>query len=389
MSTSSYGSVISGLLIALLIVLAWAVNYGAGGTVSVAPHLFYVPVVLAAVRYGRPGAVIAGVAAGIMCGPVLPLDVDEGTRQETLSWMLRGCAFVVVGLIVAFFVHHARSSIGDEFARLAVRRDLRRAIDAGHLHAELQPIVELATGRTVGAEALVRWNDPDRGSISPADFVPAAEEAGAAGMISEFMLGEVTRLLSEWRENGIISRDVPFKIAVNISADELHDDRLELVVRDLVIRQLVPPEWLHIELTETAIVNDLERAIRGLQRLRGIGVRISVDDFGAGETSLRYLHRFPIDTIKIDRSFITTLVDDEHGKLIVQSVIDLAHHMGMRVVAEGVETDEHAQLLASMGCDLAQGYHFARPLMPSVFEAHLRDQTAGTEPAWLPHSTER
>lgn len=384
LSASSIGAVIAALLIACLIVLAWLVNYAAGGTVSVAPHLFYIPVVLAAVRFGRPGAVVAGVAAGVMCGPVLPLDVDEGTRQETISWMLRGGAFIVVGLIVAFFVHHAKVSIGDELAKFAVRRDLRRALDSRHLHVALQPIVDLRTGHTMGAEALIRWNDPERGALSPAQFVPAVEAAGAAGLISQFVLHEVAQLLGEWRRSGLITRDQPFKIAVNISAAELRDDRLEALVRDLVVRELVPADWLNLELTETALIADMDRAIQGLQRLRGIGVRISVDDFGAGESSLRYLHRFPIDTIKIDRSFIQTLVDDDDGRFIVKCVIDLAHKMGLRSVGEGVETEDHAQILSTMGCDLAQGYHFAKPLSPPAFEAHLRAQARGTAPAWTP-----
>ena len=381
-SASSYSAAVAGATIALLTVLAWVTSYGAGGSRTVAPHLFYLPVVLAAVRFDRRGAIIAALAAGIAAGPLLPLDVSDGTTQQTLNWMLRAGAFTTVSLVVAFFVHHSRSSIGDDLAKVVIRRDLRRAFESRHLHVEFQPIIELATGRTVGAEALVRWTDPDRGPLPPSEFIPAAEAAGVVHLVTEFVLRDVAHHLGEWRHVGLITRDDPFKLAVNISATELRDDRLERLVRDLVVRELVPPEWLHLEVTETALIADLDCAIRGLQRLRGIGVRIAVDDFGAGESSLRYLHRFPIDTLKIDRSFIQPLVDDDDGQFIVQSVIDLAHKMGLRTVAEGVETAAHAEVLEAMGSDLAQGYHFARPLTPLAFEEHLLAQARGEVPAW-------
>ena len=379
-SVSRFSAVIGVAVIASMVVLAWIVSYTAGGSHTVTPHLFYIPVVLAAVRFGRVGAIAAGVAAGVAAGPLLPLDVGEGSSQAVVGWVLRGGFFAGVGLIVAFFVHHSKGTIGDELARSAVRRELRRALDSRHLHVAYQPIIDLGTGNTIGAEALIRWSDPDRGSRAPDEFIPAAEAAGIAHLVSDFVLREVAHQLGLWRQAGLVVRDERFELAVNISGTELGDERLESLLRDLIVHERITPRWLHLEITETALVADLEHAIESLQRLRGIGARLSVDDFGTGESTLRHLHRFPVDTLKIDRSFIQPLVDDDDGRFIVQSVIELAHRMGLRTVAEGVETAAHAAILKDLGCDLAQGFHFARPLDPLAFEEHLRAQARQAAP---------
>ncbi|MDZ7677727.1 MAG: EAL domain-containing protein [Acidimicrobiales bacterium] len=362
-------------LVALMVLLAWIVCYGAGGSQTVAPHIFYVPVILAAVRFGPWGALAAGLAAGFAAGPLLPLDVAAGTSQEPLNWGLRAGAFILIGELAAFLTIHSRPSIRGQIAKTVMRRDLRHALDARHLHVQYQPIVDLSTRRIVGAEALVRWTDPDRGPRYPDEFIPLIEDAGLAHLVSDFMLDEVSHQLREWRSIGLIDADTGFKLAINVSGTELQGDRLENKVRDTVIGSRIPAAWIHLEVTETALIDDLDVAVRGLQRLRGVGVRLAIDDFGTGESSLRYLHRFPVNTVKIDRSFITALVDDERGRSIVAAVVSLASDMGLVTIAEGVETHAHAQILAELGCDMAQGYHFNRPLPPAEFERQLRGRT--------------
>lgn len=368
-------------MIGAMILAAWAVAYLAGGSRTVAPHLFYIPVIFASVRFGPVGAVLTGLASGLAAGPLLPLNVEMGFAQEPFNWMLRAGAFVLIGLLCAFLVRYSRTMLLNEFAKVVMRRDLQRALEDRHLHVVYQPIIELGSGRIVGAEALVRWSDPERGPRYPDQFIPVAEAAGVAHLISDYVLDEAFAQLSEWRAMGLIDDEAGFTMAVNISGTELHDDRLENKLREVVRRTDIPAGWMHLEITETALIDHLELAMRAVQRLRGVGVGIAIDDFGTGESSFRYLHKFPVEILKIDRSFVTPLVDDERGRTIVAGLASLACDLKMATVAEGVETAEHAQILTELGCDLAQGYYFAKPLRPVEFERRLRVRSHPVRPA--------
>ncbi len=361
-------------LLGAMVVFAWAIAYWSGGSRTVAPHLFYVPVIFAAVRFGPVGALASGTVAGLAAGPLLPLNVSLGMSQEPLNWMLRLGAFVLVGLLCAFLVRHSRSTITSELAKVIIRRDLQNALDSGHLHVAYQPIVDLKSGRIFGAEALVRWSDPEQGPRFPDQFIPLVEAADIAHLISDFVLGEVSRQLCEWREAGLIDEQAGFTMAVNISGTELHDDRLENKVRAIVRSAELPIGWIHLEITETALIENLGLAVSSVRRLREAGLSVAIDDFGTGESSLRYLHKFQAGIIKIDRSFVTALVDDDRGRTIVAGIAAMASKLGMVTIAEGVESAHHAQILADLGCDMAQGYHFARPMPADAFRQQLRQR---------------
>jgi diguanylate cyclase (GGDEF)-like protein len=253
-------------------------------------------------------------------------------------------------------------------ARLALLGDLRSAIEHNRLTVEYQPKVDVADGRIVGAEALVRWRDPRRGLVSPDDFIPIAEHTGLLRPLTLQVLSAALAECSRWRAAG---HDL--SVAVNLSARNLLDAALPADVARLLADSGVPPSALELEITETTLVADLVRTHGVLQRLNEIGVGISIDDFGTGYSSLSYIRRMPVDELKIDKSFVTGMADNENDALIVRSTIELGRNLGLRVVAEGVETLEVWAQLQVLGCHVAQGYHFGRPVSA---EAFLRQLTA-------------
>jgi diguanylate cyclase len=220
--------------------------------------------------------------------------------------------------------------------------------------------VDLRTGRTIGVEALVRWQHPTRGLLPPSEFITMAEESGLVRPLGAWVLGETLRQADTWRREG--RRGAGLEFAVNLSARQLSDPDLVAMVEGALRLRNIEPSHLLLEITETALMADPNGALVSLTALKKLGVGLAVDDFGTGYSSLTYLKKFPIDELKIDRSFINGLGSDSGDSAIVGSCIDLAHAVGIRAVAEGVETSGQVQTLKAMGCDLAQGYHFARPL---------------------------
>ncbi|HEU5149503.1 MAG TPA: bifunctional diguanylate cyclase/phosphodiesterase [Iamia sp.] len=262
--------------------------------------------------------------------------------------------------------------------RLSIAADLRRAIDRRQLRVVYQPIIELATGRIVGAEALCRWQHPERGRIAPEVFVPVAEESGAIRSIGAWVL---TTALAEMgplvRPGAGIAPEGVFELSVNLSARQLDDPALVAMVADALETHGWEPEDLCLELTETALTDDLDLASRALLALRASGVRIAVDDFGTGYSSLTHLQRLPIDVIKIDRSFVRGL--GEAGSAdrasIVSAVVGIATAMGLESVAEGIESEAQLTALRDLACTRGQGYRFAAPLAPHVLLKMVRDRT--------------
>jgi diguanylate cyclase (GGDEF)-like protein/PAS domain S-box-containing protein len=247
--------------------------------------------------------------------------------------------------------------------RLETESELRRALPAGELRVHYQPTVDLTSGRTTGAEALVRWIHPTRGMIRPTEFIPIAEQTDLIDLVGTWVLREACRQLAEWSSDPVTSS---LTVAVNLSARQLCQPRLASEVA-LVISQLgVDPSKLCLEITESALMIDLDRAIHAVRELKTLGLRIAVDDFGTGYSSLSYLTRLPVDVVKIDRSFIAAIAHDDQDRAVTRGIIDLAHSLRLTVVAEGVETDEQLILLHQMGCDEAQGYLFARPDVASA-----------------------
>jgi len=251
--------------------------------------------------------------------------------------------------------------------RLALENDLRKALDRRELELHYQPKVDVRTGATTGMEALVRWRHPERGLIMPTEFVPLAEETGLIIPLGQWVLREACRQNKAWQDQGL----PPLRVAINISVVQLrHDDLADSVARALRETGL-DPRFLEIEITESVVMQNASTALFMLDRLSQMGIHLAVDDFGTGYSSLSYLKRFPLNTLKIDRSFIRDLSTDHNDALIVQAIIALAHSLKLEVVAEGVENEAQLDVLQSYGSDQYQGYLRSRPLPASAFQRLL------------------
>jgi len=238
-------------------------------------------------------------------------------------------------------------------AALRVENELRRALERGEFRIHYQPIVELATRRAVGVEALVRWEHRERGLIAPGEFIALAEETGLIVPLGRWVLAEACKALTKL--------PTPLPLSVNLSGRQLLQPEFAGELGDLLSRSMCDPSRLRIELTESMLIGNGAAAMAALGNLRALGVRLCIDDFGTGYSSLSYLHELPIDALKIDRSFVLAMGEDERKMKIIQSILLLGKGLGIEVVAEGVETQAQADALRKMGCELAQGYLFARP----------------------------
>jgi EAL domain-containing protein (putative c-di-GMP-specific phosphodiesterase class I) len=254
-------------------------------------------------------------------------------------------------------------------SRVATQGALHRALERDELRIVYQPVVSLASGSVVAAEALVRWLHPERGFVPPADFVPLAEESGLIVPIGSWVFEGAVRHWAGWRSRH--PERLPPVLHVNLSPRQLHQQEFLGFVHHVLTRYRMEPGQVCVELTETVLMEDLERRRSPLSELRDLGVRIALDDFGTGYSSLTYLKRFPVDCIKIDQSFVAGVAGDTFDAAIVQSVVDLAHAVGLSVVAEGVETPEQLAKLRQLGCDQAQGYLFSRPRPAQDLDAVL------------------
>jgi len=252
---------------------------------------------------------------------------------------------------------------GHSPAKLALLGDLRRALDRGELILHYQPQLSISTGDIVGAEALVRWQHPEHGLVFPDEFIPVAEHTGLIGRLTRHVLDTALAQARTWSDAGR-----PLPVSVNLSARNLLDQDLPGQVAALLSAHGVPPELLTLEVTESALMTEPARAQKVLEQLSALGIRISIDDFGAGYTSLGQLKNLPVNELKIDRSFVMTMIQDPNNALIVQSLINLGHDLGFTLVAEGVETEQIITTLAGFGCDVAQGYHLSRPITAAAFD---------------------
>ncbi len=254
--------------------------------------------------------------------------------------------------------------------RIALEARLRRALALGHLQMHYQPQVDIASGRIVGAEALVRWVDPDEGPVAPARFIPVAESSGVIGPMGEWVVREVCRQGRAWLDAGL----APVTLALNVSPRQFHLTDLVGGVENALQHSGFPASGLELEITEGALAERPEEARQVLLRLRALGVRMAVDDFGTGYSSLAHLKRFPIDVLKIDRGFIRDLPQSTDDTAICTAIIALGHSLGLSVLAEGVETEAQLAFLKARGCDSFQGYLCARPLPAGAFADLLRSQ---------------
>jgi diguanylate cyclase (GGDEF)-like protein len=252
--------------------------------------------------------------------------------------------------------------------RLELESDLRHALERHEFLLHYQPKVEVATGLITGIEALLRWDHPQRGLISPMDFIPLAEETGLITSIGEWVLATACARTKEWQDHGFAK----LSVAVNLSARQFADPMLLPKLTSIIRRSGLDPSSLELEITESLVMSHGGSAVAVLQQLKSLGVRIAIDDFGTGYSSLAYLKRFPIDTLKVDRSFIRDIPDDSGDKQITRAIIAMAHSLRLRVVAEGVETADQLKFLRKERCDAVQGYYLHRPLPEAEVAAVLK-----------------
>ena len=253
--------------------------------------------------------------------------------------------------------------------RLMMESQLRRAMDRSEFVLHYQPRVDVVSGRIVGAEALIRWQHPEKGLVQPLDFIPLVEDTGLVIPIGEWAIGEVCRQIAAWQAEGI----TPVSVAVNLAATHLRERRLpELVQREMQANGL-PPGMLEIEVTESILLVEPEMSLLTAERLNEMGVHLSIDDFGTGYSSLSYLKRLPIHALKIDRSFVRDLAHDPDDAAIITAIIAMAHSLKLKVVAEGVETEAQLAFLRARQCDEYQGFLMSRPMVASAFGEMLRE----------------
>jgi diguanylate cyclase (GGDEF)-like protein/PAS domain S-box-containing protein len=337
-------------------------------------------------------AYATGLADSLAAAIAEPLVVEAGEVQLTASI---GIAFghdedfdpdlVLRDADLAMFEAkargRARATVFDDALRgraryrLETARALRLAIERTELVLHYQPVVDMRSGTMTGVEALVRWEHPDRGLISPGEFMPVAEETGLVVSLGAWVLDESCRQGAVWAADPAVG---PIVVSVNLSARQFNDDALVPRVTRALQASGLPPRLLCLEITESAVMDDVDHTGEVLAQLRGLGVALSIDDFGTGYSSLSYLKQFPVDALKIDRSFVDGLGSESEDTQIVTAVVHLAHALGLTVVAEGVETTPQLEVLRNLGCERVQGYLIARPQPAADLIAWLHDRRAAS-----------
>jgi len=255
--------------------------------------------------------------------------------------------------------------------RSELRDALGRAVADKQLSLNYQPQLDAATGRVLAVEALIRWHSPEHGQVSPAEFIPLAEETGLIGEIGRFVLYQAMRDIKELNDR----RGLSLCVAVNISAHQMLGESMSAFVNRITSSLAFPSRNLVLELTESALIEEFERVSVELHALRRMGVGIAIDDFGTGYSSLSYLNRLPVTELKIDRSFVRDIDRDPNDRTLIASIIGLGHGQGVRLVAEGVETADQARLLKKLSCDVLQGFYFSRPLPLDALTDYLNGNT--------------
>ncbi|MBC8208843.1 MAG: EAL domain-containing protein [Desulfobulbaceae bacterium] len=252
--------------------------------------------------------------------------------------------------------------------RMNIEIDLQKALEREEFVLMYQPQVELGTGKLVGLEALVRWQHPKLGLVSPFTFISVAEESALILPLGEWVLNEACRQAYAWRQAGL----TPVRMGVNVSSHQFRQEDLVSIVQEALQKSGLPPSFLELEVTESSIMQDIDKTINVLGQLKEIGVKISVDDFGTGYSSLNYLKRFPLDTLKIDRSFITDIISNSNDAAIVTAIIAMAESLGLRTIAEGVETQEQLQYMRQKMCGEIQGFLISKPLKADELEHFMK-----------------
>ncbi|MFL6653412.1 MAG: EAL domain-containing protein [Sulfurifustis sp.] len=330
---------------------------------------------------------IAGVARKLLSAAMKPISVHEqecritasvgicvyprdGTDEHALMKHADVAMYLAKEEGKNNFQFYSRRIKTQSLERLALEASLRRALDANEFSLAFQAKLSFRTGSITGVEALIRWDNPQLGSVSPTQFIPLAEETGLIVAIGRWALRSACAQSVAWQHAGL----PPVRLAVNLSARQFADADLLDDIRDALARAGMRPELLELEITEGMVTQNADRAVRLLGAIKSMGVRLAIDDFGTGYSSLAQLKRFPIDTLKIDRSFIREIPRDTEDNAITEAIIAMAKTLRLTVVAEGVETEEQVRFLRAHDCDEMQGYYFARPMSPEEFAEFLRAQ---------------
>jgi diguanylate cyclase (GGDEF)-like protein len=253
--------------------------------------------------------------------------------------------------------------------RFTLETELRKAIELDRLDLHFQPLIDMSNGFVTGFEALARWKDPDYGMISPVEFIPVAEECGLILPLGRWALDRACQVLKEWDVRA--GEELPLKISVNVSAAQFARDDIPNMVAGILKANKTRPQRICLELTESVVVSDPARAAKVMTALRGLDVSLAMDDFGTGYSNLAYLQQLPIDVLKIDRSFVTHMLEERDKVAIVRAILSLASALGMETTAEGIETVETAQTLAALGCSFGQGYYYSKPVPADEAYAYM------------------
>ncbi|CAN7466445.1 EAL domain-containing protein [Pseudoduganella sp. LjRoot289] len=310
-----------------------------------------------------------GASIGISVYPQDGADAETLLRLADIAMYRAKQGSDAEGEHIAFYSHDMNQGMQE---RMRIESGLRQALGNGQLELHYQPKFSIADSRIIGAEALVRWRHPERGLVPPAEFIPLAEATGLVVQVGEWVLEAACAQAQAWKEAGL----PPIRLAVNVSAREF-TSALPGRVKETLQRYGLEPSWLELEITESTLMHNIDRVIGIMDRITALGVTLSLDDFGTGYSSLSYLKRFPIDTLKIDRSFTTGIPLDASDCAIASTIISIAQQLKHKVIAEGVETVEQLAFLKDSGCDEVQGYLFSKPLPAGEFEKALRED-------WLP-----
>jgi diguanylate cyclase (GGDEF)-like protein len=316
----------------------------------------------------QPPVRIAGIDVHISPSIGIAIYPDDGASMQALLAHADAAAYSAKQLGRGFRRYTPGMDAGTE-DRVQLESELHAALTLNQFQLYYQPKVDIRTGEVRSAEALIRWLHPTRGIMSPTIFIPLAEECGLIGAIGGWVIREACRQTRAWQNAGMPS----LRVSVNVSASQFRDGGLVDSIRRALDDAVLQPRYLEVELTETAVMSDPETSIDILEQLSAMGVQVSVDDFGTGYSSMSYLRRFPIDKLKIDRVFIDEIVSRAEDASIVRAIVSLAHSLGLKVVAEGVETPAQLDFLKTAGCDEYQGFYFSRPLPAVDFERLLRE----------------
>lgn len=349
--------VVSGTIIGAVLALVTFTVAATGGVPNPLVHLCYIPILYGAVRHGRLGALVVAAVAGLAVGPWMPAPQVASGHQALGDWLVRLALFVLVGVVAAWLARQDARPIDLLLHDVVIGQRLRAAVRQRRMHVHYQPLVELDEGRVVGVEALCRWNDNRARPISPAQFIPAAEHTGAIIPLGREVLRLATAQANETARvqgDGLI-------LSVNVSAVQLNCQEFLGALEALIGPAAERHYQLCIEITETAIVSDPDRALLTLSAAKEMGAIIAIDDFGTGQSSLAYLAGFPIDIIKIDRSFVATVDVDKTARALVSAVVRIAAALGATTIAEGIERPSQLRALRELGCDMGQGYYLGRP----------------------------